>query len=227
MAANNLPYFSDERLAWYVVVSKLLLGDDVIDWERFKYNNKKIGNLQFQNIPSNILGNKDHSTLPISDGGIWMGPQYYDGKYSDYYEENILKKINIILRKDPNNEKKMGINTFLKGQDQKISPYISQYDKKADGFYFLFRIDWPLINIGYDETNGANDFNILSFEDSPSTKSFPLLQIPTSLLKINSTQLFELLWKEYQIVLGDILSYGNDTTREGPINPSDDTSGFL
>ena len=114
------------------------------------------------------------------------------------------------------------LEKFLFKQKQKISEHIiiptnTGIVRNEEGQYlFLNKIDWPLLKLGYDETNEnsqVNEFDMLYFgvdNSGGSTGSFTTIQIPKLFaggpaLKVSVEKLSKLIYENYAKKLSEIL----------------------
>jgi len=187
MAHNPFPAFTVERLCWLIAMSNLLLGDEVIDWEKFKYNNKSKAKLR------DAGGEKYKLERRTGENGlIWVGSLLkYDGQESifppnvnasealllatgyiedenrgNYFKNTIFQKAQASVSTNYKRIYTLALEKFLFHQDQTISdsikkPTYSNYSNKPDfdSYLFLNKLDIPLINQGYNETGESSVVN--------------------------------------------------------------------
>jgi len=197
----NSPPISTQGISWLVAVSNILLGDDVIDWKKF--------NGKFINTNQRGGGFKKSNELQYADENqVWIFPQNYNNKlgniYSDITQRSFFNRAKRASEKDFQNIKDNFFNQLAK--KQKISSEIENTKEVAgnSGFIFLNRIDWSLVDRVYDVKSNENKFKILHFSGNSLVDSFPVIEIPFLYLKIPTSQLANLLFKEYNKLFSEL-----------------------
>jgi hypothetical protein len=212
--------FKEEVLAWLIAMSDLMLGDEIIDWKKWKETVKD------DYFSPSFFAVSDNNMKSVgvfkkaNPGQVWVGSQIYKGKVGDMYRD-IQSSLNTIYKTfgwfdeiglDPFQE---AIDTFLTNYNQTISTYIGKQHWKGSGFHFLYRIDWPINpKIDYDENQLENQFKIINFTNNDCIKSFPVIQIPSLYLKGDVKSISNKIWEKYHTILKSILDVTGEIEKE-------------
>jgi hypothetical protein len=215
--------FKEEVLAWLIAMSDLMLGDEIIDWKKWKETAEKddLASLpEFFAVGDNNMKSED-KFYQANPGQVWVGSQKYRGEEVGDMYRDIQSSLNTIYKTfgwfdeiglDPFQE---AIDTFLTNYNQTISTHIGKQYWKGSGFHFLYRIDWPINpTINYDENQLENQFKIINFTNNDCVKSFPVIQIPSLYLKGDVKSISNKIWEKYHTILRSILEITSRIEKE-------------
>ena len=223
---------SNGILSYWIIMSNLLLGDELINWEQIKKDNSEVqqvpkfavitkGNSEntLVRTPPNVI--RVTTSLPNEEdknGASTGNPTY--ATFMDLYDEpwsptfkNITKGLS-----DGFDQSQKAVNDLIqaKGKSQKISPHIDNSlleSTKRGGFYFFRSIVWPITP---DEDNrivnlkikGHSDFNLI-----------PQLKIPQKYLKMQGQELARRIRMDYATEKNRNYSLENYFTKNRRVDP--------
>ena len=187
-------------LSYYIIMSKLLLSSEVIDWDKVK-TDASTSPPKFKvtkNEARPVDKQQDNSIFVIPRGQ----PSNQDGRYN-FYELKILE-----LFDEPSWNLKGGldktqqsVDDLIKNTTQTLTDFIDNKEmSKYDSFYFFNSIIWSLIP---DKENELINVIISGHKDF---KLFPNFFVPKIYLKITAIDLANKIREEYSK-----LKAGNNT----------------
>ena len=204
-------YKSEKQIAWSIEISKLLLGDDVINWKLWSDQIKD--SFRPQLFAVNQGGRDAYKWEDAQAGSVFVGPRLYNNKTGKFYSK-ILGKVDDFYKAfftlgeaggyDPI-QKIVDDFILQEGKTQKISDVLNISDWNGDGFHFLHSIHWPLKQVIYDENTLTNQFKIIHFENNNAINSFSLIQIPSEYMIMSPNDFYKKLWKNYTITYGNLM----------------------
>jgi len=203
---NNDASYSQGQLAWHIAVSELLLGEDVIDWKKYKKETNKTDFFFKAVTQSTIIDD-----LKPSKGKIAIITTKENGEVGNLYNLKIVKKIdrykfNIIGLDDSAKAIIKYIDSLAGKQSQDITaPTDTRYASQDEysGFYFLYTLTWELENTsavnGNEIINKFFIFDFTSDEKKYDSQVYPIIQIPREYFKISYDEFLTKLYNRYSI----------------------------
>ena len=199
---NNDASYSQGQLAWHIAVSELLLGNDVIDWKKYKNETNKTDFFFKAVEPTNAL-----SDLKPSKGKIVIIPTKENRGVGRFYNLKIVDRIdgykfNLIGLDDSAKAIIKYIDSLAGKQSQNITAPTSRTSEYG-GFYFLYALTWELENTsivnGNEIINKFFIFDFTSEENKYDSQVYPIIQIPREYFKISYDEFLTKLYNRYSI----------------------------
>jgi len=198
---NNDGSYSQGKLSWYIAVSELLLGNDVIDWKKYKNETNKV------NPFFKVFGQKNKAQYDTpTPGRIVIVPTKEDGDVGNIYYDNIVNKIDgykINYIPFTLDDSAKAIIKYIDSLGGKQSQDITSPGITYSGFYFLYGLTWELEDTSaINENEIINKFFIFDFtseEKKYDSQEYPIIQIPREYFKISYDEFLTKLYNRYSI----------------------------
>jgi len=184
--------FDAGSLAYYMSISSLLLGDEVIDWEALTADNEPKSQPQFY-----IKSPTSKSAKSGQLNGVNVIPRSKGGDLTKRYKDFIMEGLDSYV--DSWHETDIGLDPFQTKLDyqisvskQTLSPHIRGIMGGLSGFHFLDSIIW---RIPQNEPTKFININITGHKD---VDVFSSIFIPQAYLKLTNMKVFaDKLRKKY------------------------------
>ena len=179
----------------------MLLGNDVIDWKKYKNETNKV------NPFFKVFGQKNKAQYDTpTPGRIVIVPTKEDGDVGNIYYDNIVNKIDgykINYIPFTLDDSAKAIIKYIDSLGGKQSQDITSPGITYSGFYFLYGLTWELEDTSaINENEIINKFFIFDFtseEKKYDSQEYPIIQIPREYFKISYDEFLTKLYNRYSI----------------------------
>ena len=224
---------SNGELSYWIIMSNLILGDELINWEQIKKDYSKIEkSKEVGNVPKFQSAIPGRDNLTVANPNLIRVttslPNEEDKNGSSIGNPTYASIMKLFDEEGPSygfDETQKIVNNLIqsKGKSQKISTHIdnSILEKtKRGGFYFFRSIVWPII------PDVDNRIVSLTIEGHPDFKILSQLKIPQKYLKMGGQELVRRIRKDYSVEKNknyDLEDYFNKNRKVDPgfpfVNP--------